>query len=502
MLRFFIGLSLVWTAVPTILSDTGCHCALVKNVNTTPSASSTVSVGCSYKMDWTGTSSKWCLTDQTVSACGTNQTSFGVVDSCAVARFTSVMLTPAPQLTWYQSNSTFFTGQNLTVNWTSQNILSDEPIKISYLRTTLTSVGNNALEFYTGRISDSVNSLATNTFLILSATTSPSVTANGTQLFSVSQSSVTGAQVINNGTIVTTGTSVMILGQNLTVNWTGVGQASLGVATVTIKSFGGGGGGGGTTVGTPVTNIPVQTNNTIVYLLPRSFVPGFGGTQYSATISILSPGATTPYTGTSSSFSLAAAPTNTASSTTTHTATPTASVSFGSSQSSTPSVTPTISLTNTASLTPTQTPTPTPSLSFGASPSTSSPPSASNSPSISMSSSISLTLTSTASPTPPIDVGAIAAAASQAASANLGAILGGVLGGIAGIAVLSIIGYRYHQRQVLIQKRKRATVVSQRMADVGRLYGVHIDNPGVQPIDRAYRAGRLPRQNSRNRNGS
>ena len=501
MLRFFIGLSLLWTAVPTILSDSGCHCALVKNVNTTPSA--IASVGCSYKMDWTGAPSKWCLTDQTASVCGTNQTGFGIVDSCAIAGFTSITINPAPQLTWYQSNSTFFTGQNLTVNWTSQNILSDEPIKIAYLRVTLTSVGNNDLGFYTGRIADSVNSLATNTFLILSATTSPSVTANGTQLFSVSQSSVTGAQVINNGTIVTTGTSVMILGQNLTVNWTGVGQASLGVATVTIKSsFGGGGGGGGTTVGTPVTNIPVQTNNTIIYLLPRSFVPGFGGTQYSATISILSPGATTPYTGTSSSFSLAAAPTNTASSTTTRTATPTASVSFGSSQSSTPSVTPTISLTNTASLTPTQTPTPTPSLSFGASPSTSSLPSASNSPSISMTSSISLTLTSTASPTPPIDVGAIAAAASQAASANLGAILGGVLGGIAGIAVLSVIGYRYHNRQVLIQKRKRATVVSQRMADVGRLYGVHIDNPGVQPIDRAYRAGRLPRQNSRNRNGS
>ena len=501
MLRFFIGLSLVWTAVPTILSDTGCHCALQKNTNSTPTASSAIAVGCSYKMDWNGSPSKWCLTDQTNGSCGVNQTGFGIVDSCAIAGFTSVMLTPAPQLSWYQPNSTYFTGQNLTVNWTSQNILSDEPIKISYLRTTLTSLGNNAQEFYTGRISDSVNSLASNTFIILSATTSPAVTTNGSQLFSILQSSATGAQVINNGTIVTTGTSVMILGQNLTVNWTGVGQASLGVATVTIKSSFGGGG-GGTTVGTPVSNIPVQTNNTILYLLPRSFVPGFGGTQYSATISILSPGATTPYTTTSSSFSLAAAPTNTASATNTRTATPTPSVSFGSSQSSTPSVTPTISLTGTQTPTPTSSQTPTPSLSFGATPSTTSPPSPSGSPSVSMTSSISSSLTSTASPTPPVDVGAIAAAATQAASANLAAILGGVLGSIAGIALLSIVGYRYHQRQVLIQKRKRATVVTQRLAEASRLYGVHIDNPGVLPIDRAYRPGRLPRQNSRNRNGS
>jgi hypothetical protein len=84
----------------------------------------------------------------------------------------------------------------------------------------------------------------------------------------------------------------------------------------------------------------------------------------------------------------------------------------------------------------------------------------------------------------------------------LGAILGGVLGGIAGIVVLSVIGYRYHNRQVLIQKRKRSTLVAQRLAEASQLYGVTIYNPGIQPIDRAYRAGRLPRQNSRNRIGS
>ena len=483
MLRFFTGLYLFYGALSTIVSDSGCHCALQKNATTTPSAAASATVGCSYKTDWTGQPSKWCLTDQTAAFCGTNQTNFGFVDSCAVAGFTSIVVGPA-----------FFTGQNLTVNWTTQNILPDETIKITYLRTSFTAPNTG---YATSRIADATSSVTTGTNVTLSTVSSPAVSTNGTQPFSITLSAVTGITVTNNVTLVAQGTQVQILGQNLTVAWTGVGQA-VGAATVTLRSNGGGGG-GGTTVGTPVTLAQVGVNNTVPYLIPRSFVPGFGGTTYSVTIRVTNPYVPAPYTATGISFSLVAGPSVTPTNTPTSTQTPTPSLSFGATSSVTPSRTPTQSFTSTITPSGTSTPTqtPSPSLSFGASASATPAGTPSVSPSGSTTPSLSATSSQTPTSTSPIDLAAIAANASQQATSALATIIGSIMGSLVALCMTGLIGYRIYQRKLLHEKRLRTIAVSKRMDDMTRVYGVVIQNPGALNQYSA-RAVRSPRS----RNGS
>jgi hypothetical protein len=128
MIVTFLAL-LVSAAVSTILSDSGCHCALLKNINTTPGAGTT-SLGCSVKPDWNGTLTQWCLTDESPGQgpCGGAIAGFGVIDTCGNAGFSSVNITPS---------GTLYTGQNLTVTWATTNILPDELYKISYKGSTI-----------------------------------------------------------------------------------------------------------------------------------------------------------------------------------------------------------------------------------------------------------------------------------------------------------------------------------------------------------------------------
>jgi hypothetical protein len=473
MLRLFTGLYLFHTVTSTIVSDSGCHCALQKNATTTPSAAASATVGCSYKTDWTGQPSKWCLTDQTAAFCGTNQTNFGFVDSCATAGFTSIVVgSPATSALGHA----FFTGQNLTINWTTQNILSDETIKITYLRTSFTSPNTG---YAMSRIADALSSVTAGTNITLSTVSSPAVSTNGTQPFSIILSAVTGITVTNNVTLVAQGTQVQILGQNLTVAWTGVGQGALGAATVTLKSNGGGG--GGTTVGTPLTLAQVGVNNSVPYLIPRSFSPGFGGTTYSVTIRVTNPDLPAPYTATGISFSLVAGPSVTPTNTPTPTQTPTASLSFGATSSVTPSRTPTLSFTSTItpSGTPTPTQTPSPSLSFGTSASATPAGTPSGSPSASMTPSLSSTISLTPTSTPPINLAAIAANASQQATSALVTIIGSIMGSLVALCVAGLIAYKVNQRRQLREKRLRTIAVSKRMDDMTRVYGVVIQNPGA-----------------------
>ena len=250
----------------TILSDSGCPCALVKS----PNDNASFAIGCAVKPSWTGLPSKWCFTDQITSVCGTNQSGFGVVDTCITAGFPTISL----------STQTVYTNQNLTVAWTTQNILPDELVKISIGRSTLTTgQGINAtLGSWTGKIATTV--VAANISVILSTSSSPAVAVNSTQLLTILQSSLTGATVYNNLTLAGTGgNGVAIVGQNLTIRWLGVGDAASGVASVTIAS-----GGGGTTVGTPQTGLPVVSGTmSVAYTLPRTFVPN-GFSTYSARI--------------------------------------------------------------------------------------------------------------------------------------------------------------------------------------------------------------------------
>jgi len=406
MLVRILSLSyLIFSSVSaTILSDTGCPCVQP----------------CSSRLDWNGQVSKWCATD---ASCGTNQSGFAIADPCTLAGFPTLSVTSGP----------LYTGQNLTVNWTSHNILN-ETVRIKLGPTILSSI-NVTLETYTAR----VTTASVNTSIGISTISSPSVNASSS-FFTVIQSSLSPLLVYNNGTFICDG-------RNVTITWNGTGDASYGTATVTIQRNGGGG--GSTLVGTAVSTV-YQGNAIILYTLPATFVPsGFG--TYSARLSAIGRSGLT-YTGTSSSFSLVAgpSPSSTPSSTPTITRTPTQTPSVGSSLSNTP--------TNTPTNTPSQTPSPTSSLTVGATPS--------ETPTVTPTSSI--TSTPTASP---LNYIAIAAAQTAASLATLEIAIGASIGGILILCAGSCILYRAYTRAELRKRRLQRASVSTRMGDANRLYG-------------------------------
>ena len=413
MFNFFGRVLFIFTTVSaTFLSDSGCSCVITKTILTAPNASVSIAAGCSLKPDWLSTTSKWCLTDQVASpGCGTFQTNFGFVDTCAIAGFSSFNVSEPVYLSPDQTPTTFYTGQTLTVNWTTQRIAVDEWLRLTYtgqnLRTLTTGSGVNVTAgTFSARISDSTNSITPvgGSSLILSTTTTPVITAS--QNIIVLQSRITAANVFD-GNRTVGGGSIICDNRNVTIQWNSIGQAGVGIATVTIRSNGGG---GGTTVGTPQT-VPVSPGNmTVNYILPRTFTPGGGGTTYSAQISVQSPGAgVTPYTLSSTSFTLVAAPS------------PTPSSTVSSSSTNTPSITP----SPTQSVTSSQTPTP------------------------SITSSISQT------PAPSVDYVGMAKAAAADSEAKTTAIVGGAIGGLVGIVVLGIIGFKLKQRHEAHVRRTR-----------------------------------------------
>jgi hypothetical protein len=465
--RFLIPALLLTEVTSTILSDSGCDCALLQSTLTTPYDNGSFAVGCAVKPSWTGLPSKWCFTDQTTSVCGTNQTGFGVVDTCASAGFPTVSL----------SNQTLYTNQNLTVSWTNHNILPDELIKISVGRFILTSGQgvNSSVGSWTGKISSSVTS--TNTSVVLSTVSSPAVLVNSTQFLTVLPSSLLTPTVYNNQTLAGTGGSgVAIVGQNLTIKWLGVGDAASGIASVTIASNGGGGGGGGSTVGTPLTGVPVVPGNMSVgYILPRTFVPN-GFSTYSARITVVGISGST-YTLTSSSFSLTAGPSVTpaSSATPTTTPTPTPSLSTGSTPSNTPTSSATSSQTPTSSSTPSTTPTPSLTIGYTQSVTPTQTPTlsdtASNTPTLSITSSI------TPSPSPPINLAAIQAAATAASNVQTQLLVGGILGGLVGIVLIGFGIHKINQRYQSRLRRLRGNRAASRKNIDEELRSVY----GVQP---------------------
>ena len=469
MYNFLAVLLFLYTTLSEsrFLTNSGCICALSKSTILTPNASATSVAGCSTKMDWTGINSTWCLTDQTV-PCGTYKPLYGYADTCSAVSLTSTF-TPPVILQPDQTSNIFYTGQILTIGWTSTNILNDEFLKLSYqgtggLRTLTSGSGVNiTTRSFSTRISDSANSLATNTSLLLS-TTSPTLSLTLNPPITILQSKLINITVYDGSRLITTGSSIVCDNRTITVNWVGIGEAQIGNATVTIKSSfgGGGGGGGGTTVGTPVLTT-AQSFTSVNYTCPRSFTPGFGGTTYTAQLSVQSPGVgVAPYTLSSISFSLTAAPTQTPTSSLTPTQTPTPSLSFGASASITPSITPTGSSTTpaTPSTTPTSSMTPT--------------------------SSITPTSTVSQSPQASVDLGAIANAATAGSMALLSAVLGG-LGGFLGLSILIYVAYRLYQRHEFRKRRlaRRKGIYDQTVIKNERetLYGIQTvitENP--QPM--------------------
>ena len=472
----------------TLLSDSGCSCVVTKTAATAPGAATSIPAGCTIKPDWLSSSSKWCLTDQVASpGCGTLQAGFGWADTCNNTDFTSFSYMPPTILSADQNLNTFYTGQTLIVNWTAQNIAVDEWLRLTYmgvsLRTLTTGQGVNVTAgTFSTRISDSANSITLGGTPLTLSTTNPSIIAYS-QNITVLQSKVLAVNVFDGNRTVGAG-SIVCDNRNVTVQWIAIGEATVGVATVTIKSSFGGGGGGGTTVGTPVTGIIVGPGNmTINYTLPRSFVPsGFG--TYSAQISVQSPGVgVTPYTLSSTGFTLQAAPSSTPSPTVSTSSTKTPSVtpsttpsfSFGASISATPSWTPTISLS------------PTGSLSFGSTPSGS--PSISGTPSVTPTVSLSSSQTPTASetpsvtqtPAPSVDYAAIARAAAAQSQSQTGAIVGAAIGGLVGIVIISLIAYRIKQRHEAHLRRSRRLRLPSRNyeAEARNIYGVPAPQGGT-----------------------
>lgn len=445
MIRLITAALVSCTAVvSTLLSDTGCQCALVKGGVSTPSAGASVAVGCSTKLDWNGAQSQWCLTDQTAGACGTLQPGLGYVDSCAGAGFTAASVVAA--------TTPFYTGQNLSVTWTTTQFAADELIRLTFngriLATNVSSVAGGA--------SARVTWTGTNQSVVLASLSSPAVTRNTTELITVLQSGLTGVNTTYNGTSIA-GTTQVLDDRNITVTWAGVGDAATGNTTITVKSNGGFG-------GTKIVGLPLSTlSRSITYTLPRTFVPsgggGGGGTTYIAAISLQGPSGAV-YTINSASFSLVAAPTPTPtpsatrspstpsytssisltpsvtpSQTPTPTQTPTASLSFGATASNTPTVTPTSSITPSATPSATLTPTPT--------------------------STTSLTSSSTPTGTPSqtaaasVDYVGIAAAQSAATAAQTNALVAGLIGGIFAFVVIGLGSYKLYQRYQYRQRRLR-----------------------------------------------
>ena len=436
----------VLSATSTILTDTGCLCAVTKTATTAPNASASVAAGCSFKTDWTGQTSEWCLADQTSSPCGTFQAGFGWVDSCAVAGFPTVNVLPPPLIEWDQDTTTFYTGQNLNVTWTYKNILPDEWVRVQYmgssLRTLTTGSGTNITNlFFVSRLSDATSSLTTKkTPVVVNLPSTAAITQNSTEYISVLQSKLMNILALDGNRTLGGGQNTVCDDRNITVTWRGLGEAQFGVATISLSKASGSPG----TLGTTLTNVPVTANMTVSIFCPRTSVPSTFN-PYQFQISVQEPGGAA-YTGTSASFTVAAAPT----------------------PSPTSSSTPTPSKTPTPSITPTKSPTPSPSTT----PTPTSSPSNTRTPTPSITPSSSATPSTTETARPSIDLVAIARNAANSVDTQT-PVIGAVVGTLCGV-ILLLGAYRYYTYVKLTEMRKKKQkMTSQRVQETRSLYGLY-----------------------------
>lgn len=353
-----------------------------------------------------------------------------ILGVASAQQFTSFTVAPPIYLEPNQTGLTFYTGQNMSLSWTSDGLAANQTVKFNYLTTALIQNSGN----YTARISDTAAQLV-NQPIMISLSNNASISLNSTPV-SVIQSKILYVNLYTNLTN-PVGSSTIPCGQNVTVQWQGLGQAGSGLTTVTIRSTGGGGG-GGTTVGVPLTVVAQNGLMIINYLLPASFAPS-GFATYLASVT------SGTYTLNSQGFRLSAAsptpsstatPSRTPSSTPSNT--PTSSISVGSTSSTTPSQTPSVTLSN------------------------------------SLSSSITPSETSSSTPTPttPINLGAIASAASQQ-SMNLVISVVASLCGILAACGIGFIVYRVQSHKKMRERRLRAAAtMSSRMNDINSVYGV------------------------------
>lgn len=373
---------------------------------------------------------------------------------------------------WDQINTTYYTGQTLTMNWTSQNFTSSDLARIQYpgaggTRTLTTGSGTSIQTgVYSLRLSDSSNSLATNVPLTIAFATNTNINLQSSTLVSIVQSKVLTIVPLDGNRTLGGGQNAVCDDRNLTVTWRGLGEAQFGVATVSLSRQGGFG--GSSTLATQ-SNIPVSGNTSVTLLCPRTQTPSTFN-AYAFQISVQEPGGNA-YTGTSASFNVAAAPTpsNTPTSTPTPSRTPTSSNTPTPSPSATPSPTP------TQTPTPSLTPTPTPSITSSTTPSP------------------STTETARAS----IDYAAIGRAAASQVDTTTPAIAG-ALGGIGGILMLVGAVKWYQQREMTKRRLKKLQMTSRFVQQSNMTYGIQpsSDDVPTQPSIVMYTVQSMPQRNA------
>jgi hypothetical protein len=401
---------------------------------------------------------------------------FQIISILSQPFFTSFEPISADLIEWDQVNYTYYTGQTIQMNWTSQNFTGSDLARIQYIgnggtRTLTTGSGTSLLsESYSIRLSDSSNGIATNVPLTISHSTNTTNSLDSKNKITVIQSKLTNIALLSNGLVVTSGTTLLCDNGNVTISWRGLGQAQFGLVGLTMRS------GFGTVVGTALSNIPASANMSVNYTLPRSFNPN-GGSTYTTTITVQEPGQAT-YTGTTVGIRLSSAPSTS----------PTPTPSFTPSKTPTPSISATPSNTPTPSVTPSATPSP----SFTSS--TTSTPTPSQTPSGSITSSPTSTVSVTPTPAASLDLAALARNAANSVDTQTPAIAG-ALGGIGGILLL-LGAFKWYQQKVMTEQRKKKLAMSARFAlSANSLYGIDEtkdDNQTIHPNIVMYTVQNMP----------
>lgn len=350
-------------------------------------------------------------------------------------------LTP-PMIEWDQTNTTFYTGQTMQMNWTSQGFATNDLARIQYTGAggtrTLTTGSGTPIQTgsYSLRLSDSGNGVATNQPLTIALASNTAINLQSTQRITVIQSKLMNIVPLDGNRILGSGQTAVCDNRNLTVSWRGLGEAQFGVASITLRRQSGFT--GAQTLAT-LSNVPVSGNTSALLFCPRSVSPSTSN-SYAFEISVQEPGGSA-YTGTSPTFNFVTAPS--------------------------PSVTP--STTSTASQTPSNTPSNTPSPSATPSPTPS--PSLTSSPTPSITSTTSPTPSTTNSAAPSLDLAAIARAAAEGVDTQTPA-LAGAFGGIGGLLLLLGVAKWYHNKVLTERRKKKLAMTSRFVRDAQSIYGI------------------------------
>ena len=358
---------------------------------------------------------------------------------------------PPALIEWDQTNLTYYTGQTMTLNWTSQGFAPSDLGRIQYPGAggtrTLTSGSGTPIQAGTLslRLSDSSNSLATNVPLTLAHATNLTNSLQSSTRITIIQSRLLNIVAFDGNRTLGGGQNTVCDNRNLTLMWRGLGEAQFGTVSIVLRRQSGF---SGTQILATVSGVPVSGNVSLDILCPRGTSPS-SSNSYAFQLTVNEPGGS-DYTGNSPSFNVAVA--------------------------STP--TPSPSLTPTSSKTPSPSPSTTPSPSFSSTPTPSITPS------------MTMTPSTTETARPSIDYAAIGRAAAEQVDTTTPAIAGAI-GGIGGVLLLLGIGKWYQTKKMTERRKKKLAQTSRFLRDAQAAYGLSYTEP-QQPSVVMYSVQGLP----------